>query len=98
MHAVQGHVKRAAMKRSEAIGRMADRIRAAGEDLGLELVEEVRGGSSDAALAPEMGCPAVCGLGVVGDGFHTPDEWIVRKSLMERARLVALTIDRFYGL
>jgi len=95
---MQGHVKRAAMKRSEAIGRMADRIRAAGEDLGLELVEEERGGSSDAALATEMGCPAVCGLGVVGDGFHTPDEWIVRKSLVERAGLVALTIDRFYGL
>lgn len=95
---MKDQVKRAAMVRSDAIGRMAERIKTAGEDLGLDLREETRGGSSDAALATEMGCPAVCGLGVVGDGFHTPDEWIVRKSLVERAKLVALVIDRFYAL
>ena len=67
-------------------------------DLGLAVVEESRGGSSDAALAAEMGCPAVCGLGVVGDAFHTREEWIIRSSLVARAKLASLVIERFYGL
>jgi glutamate carboxypeptidase len=91
-------VGRPAMVRSEAMGRMAARIVAWGQDLGLILKEEARGGSSDAALAADSGCPAVCGLGAVGGAFHTKDEWIVRTSLVERAQLAALTIDRFFGL
>ena len=66
--------------------------------MGLRLEEESRGGSSDAALAAEMGCPAVCGLGVVGDALHTPAEWVLRASLVDRAKLAALVIDRFYAL
>ena len=45
-----------------------------------------------------MGCPAVCGLGVVGDAFHTQQEWIQRQSLVERGKLAALTAHRFYEL
>lgn len=95
---MKDQVQRGAVVRTDAIGRMADRITAWGRDLGLDVAEEARGGSSDAALAAEMGCPAVCGLGVVGDAFHTQDEWIVRSSLVERARLAALVMDRFYAL
>ena len=95
---MRDQVKRGAMIKDEAIGRMSDRLVAWGSDLGLDLVEEARGGSSDAALATEMGCPAVCGLGVVGDQFHTDDEWILRKSLVDRAKLSALTMARFFEL
>jgi hypothetical protein len=35
---------------------------------------------------------------VVGDAFHTRDEWVLRASLVERAKLAALVIDRFYAL
>lgn len=93
-----GHVRRPALERSEAMGRMAARIVAWGADLGLRLVEESRGGSSDAAWIADAGCPAICGLGAVGGAFHTDQEWVRISSLRERARLAALTIDRFYGL
>ena len=95
---MKDQIKRAAMVRTDAVGRMADRITAWAGDLGLAVVEESRGGSSDAALAAEMGCPAVCGLGVVGDAFHTREEWIIRSSLVARAKLASLVIERFYGL
>ncbi|HHQ49165.1 MAG TPA: hypothetical protein ENK19_09835 [Acidobacteria bacterium] len=77
---------------------MARRIIDWGQELGLELLEEKRGGSSDAALSAEVGCPSVCGLGAVGDRFHTSKEWVSRRSLHDRARLAALVIHRFYQL
>lgn len=92
------HVRRPPMPRTEAVGRMAARIVEAGRDLGLDLQEEHRGGSSDAALAAEMGCPAVCGLGAVGDAFHTTSEWVQLASLPQRAALAALVAERFYHL
>ncbi len=89
------HLIRPALERSDAVASAAARIIAAGADLGLTLVEEARGGSSDAALAYDAGCPAVCGLGAVGGEIHTEREWIRLSSLVERARLAALAIDRF---
>ncbi len=95
---MRDQVKRPALARSEAMGRMAARIIAWGTDLGLPLVEESRGGSSDAAFVAEAGCPAICGLGAVGGAFHTDQEWVRLPSLQDRARLAALVISRFYEL
>ena len=95
---LEDHVKRPPLLRTEAIGRMSDRIRSWGAELGLELREETRGGSSDAAIAADMGCPAVCGLGAVGGAFHTRDEWVLPASLVDRARLAALVMYRFWRL
>jgi glutamate carboxypeptidase len=95
---MRDQVSRPAMVRTDAIGRMSDRIISWAAELGVSLVEEARGGSSDAALAADSGCPAVCGLGAVGGAFHTDKEWILRQSLVDRAKVAALTIDRFYDL
>lgn len=95
---IRDQAARPAMEETDAVRRMAARIVAWGADLGQVLVPEARGGSSDAALAAEAGCPAVCGLGAVGDAFHTDREWISAAGLVDRAMLAALTIDRFYGL
>src|SRR5262249_35810101 len=79
----------------DAVAAAAARVIQAGADLGQAVVEEARGGSSDAALAFDAGCPAVCGLGVVGGAIHTDREWIRVSSLRERAALAALVCDRF---
>lgn len=92
---VTSHLVRPPLVRTEAVAAAAARILAAGADLGLTLVEEARGGSSDAALAAEVGCTAVCGLGIVGGEIHTANEWARASSLTDRARLAALVIDRF---
>lgn len=93
---VTSHLVRPPLVRTDAVAAAAARLIAAGADLGLRLVEESRGGSSDAALAAEVGCPAVCGLGAVGGDIHTPREWARLSSLGDRARLAALAIDRFW--
>ena len=89
------HVTRPPLERTEAVATAAERVIRAGADLGLRLIEEARGGSSDAALAAEVGCPALCGLGVVGGDIHTDREWARLSSLRDRMRLAALVMHRF---
>ncbi len=89
------HLIRPALERTEAVAAAAEAVILAGNDLGLKLVEESRGGSSDAVLAFDAGCPAVCGLGAVGGEIHSDREWVSLRSLRERAQLAALVIDRF---
>ncbi|MFT7620221.1 MAG: glutamate carboxypeptidase [Planctomycetota bacterium] len=84
--------------RTEAIGRMAKRICDWGADLGLTLEEESRGGSSDGNITASIGIPTVDGLGVVGGKIHSNQEWLEKSSLVERSRLLALTMMRFYEL
>lgn len=88
----------APMPRTAAIGRMADRIVAAGADLGLDLAEQHRGGASDGNVAARAGCPTVDGLGAVGGRYHSAEEWVHAPSLVDRARLLAVTMMRFYEL
>ncbi len=87
-------VFRPAMQPDEASAALLAEVLRAGADLGLHIEPEARGGSSDAALAMAAGCPAICGLGAVGDGFHTPEEWADLDSLFARARLLALLVLR----
>lgn len=81
-----------------AMDRMAARIIDWGGDLGLSLESERRGGCSDGNVTAAVGCPTIDGLGVVGGCMHSPEEWIWRGSLAERAALLALTIHRFHAL
>jgi glutamate carboxypeptidase len=89
------HVIRPPLVRTDAVAAAAARVVEAGRDLGQAIAEEARGGSSDAALAFDAGCAAVCGLGVVGGDIHTDQEWIRPSSLRERAALTAVVVDRF---
>lgn len=86
------------MPRTDAIGRMAARIIEAGDDLGLDLVEQHRGGASDGNVAADAGCPVVDGLGSVGGRYHSAEEWVHEPSLVDRACLLAVTMMRFYRL
>ena len=47
------------------------------------------GGASDGNFTAALGVPTLDGLGAVGHGAHTPDEWIDVASLPDRARLIA---------
>lgn len=86
------------LARTDAVARMAGRIISWGDDLGLSIVEERRGGCSDGNVAASVGCPVVDGLGVVGGNMHSPEEWMESQSLSERTALLALTAQRFYEL
>jgi len=57
--------------------------------LGLTLTADGTGGASDANFTAAMGIPTLDGLGALGDGAHSVDEYIFIPSLTERAALLA---------
>ena len=47
------------------------------------------GGLSDSGITVACGVPTVCGMGVRGEGNHTPDEYAEVESLFQRSVLAA---------
>jgi glutamate carboxypeptidase len=71
----------------------ADLLDAAGRSLGRRINPAARGGASDASHFAGTIALTVDGLGPRGGGAHTPDEFVRRESLRERAE-VALAVAR----
>jgi len=91
---VTGCLDRPPMVRSP---KTAELFRAAQEiarTLGIELWEGEAGGGSDGNFTAALGIPTLDGLGVEGAGAHTPDEYVLRSSLVPRLALLARLIER----
>jgi len=54
---------------------------------GIELKWAFSGGGSDASFASPHGVPALCGMGPVGGGMHTADEYVDTRDLPARLKL-----------
>jgi len=63
---------------------LAKRAEAIYGTLGLTLSEGGNGGASESALAAEAGTPALDGLGPVGGGFHSDQEYLVLNTVSPR--------------
>ena len=63
-----------------------------GRELGLSLPTRASGGASDGNRLAAAGLPNIDTLGVRGDHIHSPDEFMVIPSLVERAQLTALLL------
>ena len=62
--------------------------------LGFSIGEGTAGGGSDGNLTAALGIPTLDGLGAVGDGAHSPGEYIVARTMPQRAALLAaLLVD-----
>jgi len=59
-------------------------LNAIGRTYGLELQWDFSGGGSDASFASAFGIPALCGIGPVGGGYHTDQEYLQTTDLQER--------------
>lgn len=69
--------------------RVFDVIQQSGRALGVPVMEEKRGGSSDGCFFSELGIPTIDGLGPIGDGDHSEEEHIITESLFDRIALTA---------
>ena len=69
-------------------------VKACGEDLGLSIGWKSTGGVCDGNNIAACGIPVVDTMGVRGGGIHSSDEYLITESLVERARLSALTLLR----
>ena len=56
---------------------------------GLDIKAGGAGSASDANFVAHMGIPVLDGLGAYGEGFHSEEEYLITKSLVERATLTA---------
>jgi len=64
-------------------------VRAVAASLGRNVIEEKRGGLSDANWLSHVGIPTIDGLGPLGDGDFTEHEYILKETLFHRIELLA---------
>ena len=69
-------------------------VQRCGADLGLAINWRSTGGVCDGNNIAACGVPVVDTMGVRGGSIHSADEFLITESLVERARLSALTIMR----
>lgn len=94
---LDGGVNRPAMQRTAATATLFAHARSCARGLGFDLEEAAAGGASDGNLTAAEGTPTLDGLGGVGGGLHTDDEWVRVDSLPRRAALLAELLSRPMG-
>jgi len=91
---IRGAINRPLMIRTTDTVRLFDLARSIGNELGVTIGEGATGGGSDGNFTSALGIPTLDGLGAVGDGAHSVDEYVDIASLPMRAALVAGLIQR----
>ena len=69
-------------------------MRTCGAALGIDIAWKATGGVCDGNNIAAFGVPVVDTMGARGGAIHSPDEFLIVESLVERARLSALAIIR----
>lgn len=77
--------------------RLFSLVRRCGADLGQDIGWRATGGVCDGNNIAACGVPVVDTMGARGGAIHSEDEYLIVESLVERARLSALTILRLAG-
>lgn len=69
-----------------------DAVKAAADDIGMEVTSVFRGGGSDANTVAQAGIPVLDGMGPSGGLFHTPDEYMLTDCMVKQGLLTAVSI------
>lgn len=78
------------MDTTDGVMELFEHIRKVAGECGYGEVHPVTvGGVSDSGAVVSSGVPAVCGMGLKGEGCHTKDEYALAESLVDRAVLAA---------
>jgi len=85
---VRGGFSRAPLERKFSVG-LYQRAQALAKQMGLSIGESTAGGGSDGNFTAALGVPTLDGCGAVGDGAHSPGEYVLAKTMPERAALLA---------
>ena len=81
------------MKMTEENRKLFEFVKKTGEENGIPVSEgKLVGGGSDSGYVVYAGVPTVCAMGVKGRFDHTRDEYALKDSLFERAKLLGAVI------
>ena len=91
---IRGSINRPPMERTAETARLFNMAKTVAGEMGIDLQEGSTGGASDGNLTAALGIPTLDGLGPVGDGAHSVDEYVEIDSLPQRAALIEGLIKR----
>jgi glutamate carboxypeptidase len=88
---IRGGFNRPPMERRVSAA-LFNRAKSSAAKMGLSIGECVAGGGSDGNLTGALGVPTLDGLGAVGDGAHSAHEYVLVRTMPERAALLAVLL------
>jgi glutamate carboxypeptidase len=91
---LHGHFNRPPKPLTPDAEKLFGLVKSCGEDLGLSIGWKSTGGVCDGNNIAACGVPVVDTMGVRGGSIHSSDEFLITESLVERAKLSALTLLR----
>jgi glutamate carboxypeptidase len=94
---VEGGFNRPPFERSAGVAALYETARGVARELGLELPEVPMGGASDGNFTAALGIPTLDGLGLVGEGAHALDEFVLLEHNESRVRLLEELLLRLGG-
>lgn len=84
---VEGGINRPGYEKTPAVAALYGHARALAAEIGFDLVDLKTGGGSDGNFTAPF-APTLDGMGVDGDGAHTPEERLYISSVLPRTRLL----------
>jgi glutamate carboxypeptidase len=90
---ISGGSNRPPMERTAGVAELYRQASIISKKLGWKLEEAAVGGGSDGNFTAGLGIPTLDGLGAVGNGAHSPGEYVVISELPRRAALLAALIE-----
>ncbi len=78
----------------DGAAKLFELVKQCGAELGIPIAWKSSGGVCDGNNIAACGVPVVDTMGVRGGNIHSPNEFLITESLLERAQLSALTIIR----
>lgn len=84
---IEGGINRPGYEKTPAIAALYGHARALASEIGFDLVDLKTGGGSDGNFTAAH-APTLDGMGVDGDGAHTPEERLYISSVLPRTRLL----------
>ncbi len=86
---LEGGINRPPMVKNDMTIMLLNIIKEKGRELGIDITDVATGGGSDASFTSAVGVPTIDGLGPVGGGAHSEEEYLEVPSLIERTNLLA---------
>lgn len=91
---VEGGFAMPPMETTEAVRRLYALAEGEARAMGIAITGTTTGGGSDANRIANQGKPVLDGLGPLGGGAHTPDEYLLVSSVAERGALLTRLLAR----